>query len=63
MPDRNRKTSSKGPLMVSLTELGVLAFAAYRGTQLVVHDSILDAPRGGRPPGTAARTPRPSAKP
>lgn len=32
--------------MVSLPELAVLAFAAYRGTQLIVHDSILDAPRG-----------------
>jgi len=32
--------------MVSPTVLAVLAFAAYRGTQLAVHDSILDVPRG-----------------
>ncbi|UJV42970.1 DUF1360 domain-containing protein [Streptomyces sp. AMCC400023] len=31
--------------MVSPTELAVLAFAAYRGTQLAVHDTILDVPR------------------
>lgn len=28
-----------------MTELAVLAFAAYRGTQLIVHDTILDKPR------------------
>ncbi|MFM9590723.1 DUF1360 domain-containing protein [Streptomyces scabiei] len=31
--------------MVSPTELAVIAFAAYRGTQLLVHDSVLDVPR------------------
>ncbi|MCX5189023.1 DUF1360 domain-containing protein [Streptomyces sp. NBC_00268] len=31
--------------MISIPELAVLAAAGYRGTQLVVHDSILDAPR------------------
>lgn len=28
--------------MISLLEVGVLGFAAYRGTQLIVWDSILD---------------------
>ncbi|MGW2951519.1 DUF1360 domain-containing protein [Streptomyces eurythermus] len=32
--------------MITLLEFLVLAFAGYRGTQLVVHDTILDAPRG-----------------
>jgi fatty acid desaturase len=31
--------------MLSLPELAVLGFAAARGTQLVVFDSILDGPR------------------
>ncbi|HKR52580.1 MAG TPA: DUF1360 domain-containing protein [Pseudonocardiaceae bacterium] len=31
--------------MISIPELAVLAAAGYRGTQLVVHDSILDVPR------------------
>lgn len=31
--------------MLSPVELAVLAFAGYRGTQLVVHDSILDSAR------------------
>ncbi|MDQ0962019.1 putative membrane protein [Streptomyces sp. B4I13] len=31
--------------MISLPVLAVLGFAAYRATQLGVHDSILDAPR------------------
>jgi hypothetical protein len=31
--------------MISALEFLVLAVAGYRGTQLVVHDSILDAPR------------------
>lgn len=31
--------------MVSALEFLVLAVAGYRGTQLVVHDSILDTPR------------------
>ncbi|MCX4550592.1 MULTISPECIES: DUF1360 domain-containing protein [unclassified Streptomyces] len=31
--------------MISPTVLAVLAFAGYRGTQLVVHDSILDPVR------------------
>ncbi|MFD5788587.1 DUF1360 domain-containing protein [Streptomyces sp. NPDC127037] len=31
--------------MLSLTTLAVLAFAGYRGTQLLVHDSILDPAR------------------
>ncbi|MFC8882971.1 DUF1360 domain-containing protein [Streptomyces cinereoruber] len=31
--------------MISPVELALLALAGYRGTQLVVHDSILDAPR------------------
>lgn len=31
--------------MVSPPELAVLILAAYRGTQLAVHDTILDAPR------------------
>ncbi|WP_030236795.1 DUF1360 domain-containing protein [Streptomyces sp. NRRL S-350] len=28
--------------MLNLAELGVLGFACYRGTQLIVHDTILD---------------------
>jgi len=32
--------------MVSPPELAVLILAAYRGTQLAVHDTILDVPRG-----------------
>lgn len=32
--------------MVSPPELAVLCLAAYRGTQLAVHDTILDVPRG-----------------
>ncbi|MEW2568334.1 DUF1360 domain-containing protein [Streptomyces sp. NPDC047070] len=32
--------------MIGLTELALLAAAGYRATQLVVHDTILDAPRG-----------------
>lgn len=32
--------------MLGLTALALLAAASYRGTQLAVHDSILDAPRG-----------------
>ncbi|WP_406321841.1 DUF1360 domain-containing protein [Streptomyces sp. NBC_00519] len=31
--------------MISLPVLALLGFAAYRATQLGVHDSILDAPR------------------
>lgn len=31
--------------MVSIPELAVLAAAGYRGTQLIVHDSVLDMPR------------------
>lgn len=31
--------------MVSPPELAVLILAAYRGTQLAVHDTILDVPR------------------
>jgi hypothetical protein len=31
--------------MLNVAELAVLGFAAARGTQLVVHDSILDAAR------------------
>ncbi len=31
--------------MIGLTELALLAVAGYRATQLVVHDTILDAPR------------------
>lgn len=31
--------------MISPTELALLALAGYRGTQLVVHDSILDPVR------------------
>ncbi|MFI1507606.1 DUF1360 domain-containing protein [Streptomyces sp. NPDC020597] len=31
--------------MISLPVLAVLGFAAYRATQLGVHDSILDGPR------------------
>lgn len=31
--------------MISPAELGVLALAGYRTTQLVVHDSLLDQPR------------------
>lgn len=31
--------------MISPAELALLALAAYRGTQLVVHDSILDTAR------------------
>ncbi|MFD3848171.1 DUF1360 domain-containing protein [Streptomyces microflavus] len=31
--------------MISVLELALLAFAGYRGTQLVVHDSILDDAR------------------
>lgn len=31
--------------MISTPELLALALAAYRGTQLAVHDSILDVPR------------------
>ncbi|THA54241.1 DUF1360 domain-containing protein [Streptomyces sp. A1136] len=31
--------------MISLVELALLALAGYRGTQLVVHDSILDPVR------------------
>lgn len=32
--------------MISLPEIVCLALASYRGTQLAVHDSVLDAPRG-----------------
>lgn len=31
--------------MISPAELAVLAFAGYRGTQLLVHDSLLDPAR------------------
>ncbi|MFI7467447.1 DUF1360 domain-containing protein [Nonomuraea sp. NPDC049646] len=31
--------------MITPIELAVLAFAGYRATQLIVHDSILDRPR------------------
>lgn len=31
--------------MIGLPELALLAFAGYRGTQLAVHDTILDRPR------------------
>ncbi|WP_331756202.1 DUF1360 domain-containing protein (plasmid) [Streptomyces sp. NBC_01590] len=31
--------------MITIVELVILAFAAYRGTQLAVHDSILDPAR------------------
>lgn len=31
--------------MLSPVELGALGFAAYRGTQLIVHDSLLDGAR------------------
>jgi hypothetical protein len=31
--------------MINLMTLGALGFAAYRGTQLIVHDSILDGAR------------------
>ena len=33
--------------MLSLVEMAVLGFASARGTQLIVHDSILDGPRAG----------------
>jgi hypothetical protein len=42
---RNPEDLQQGAAMVSPPELAVLAFAAYRGTQLAVHDSILDRPR------------------
>ncbi|MFJ5037955.1 DUF1360 domain-containing protein [Streptomyces parvulus] len=31
--------------MIPVHELAILALASYRGTQLVVHDSLLDVPR------------------
>ncbi|GGZ23375.1 hypothetical protein GCM10010387_15650 [Streptomyces inusitatus] len=31
--------------MISPAELALLAFAGYRGTQLIVHDSLLDGAR------------------
>lgn len=31
--------------MIGIAELAILALAGYRGTQLLVHDTILDAPR------------------
>lgn len=46
LPAANRKIIPDGRThMVGLPALAVLAFASYRGTQLVVHDSILDPAR------------------
>lgn len=48
--------------MITLPVLAVLGFAAYRATQLAVHDTILDAARDrlftwhGRAPESKART-------
>lgn len=48
--------------MISLVELALLALAGYRGTQLAVHDSLLDPARDRvyawheKRPDSAART-------
>lgn len=43
LPAANRKIFTDGRThMVGLSTLAVLAFVSYRGTQLVVHDSIGD---------------------
>jgi hypothetical protein len=42
----NRKTTFRlGATLIDLTHLALLGLAGYRGTQLAVHDTILDAPR------------------
>ncbi len=53
---------SLGYGMISFAELAFLALAGYRGTQLVVHDSILDPVRDrifawhGRKPDSSVRS-------
>jgi hypothetical protein len=54
--------TTQGPHMISPVELALLALASHRGTQLVVHDSILD-PLRMRIDSWQQRPPRPPATP
>lgn len=40
-----RRIFTKGATLIGAVELALLGFAGYRGTQLLVHDSILDPAR------------------